>query len=147
MRIGQGMGVTSRKSLVPILGSELLVNGDFEGGATGWTVTGADATHIATFSGGQLRIQSDTTSPQLQLSQVVLTVGKLYQVVYVISARVGGSLKTDAFGAAGTGVLNATGTITRRGTAIQTGYNLTRSTTGVDMTFDSISIREIVGYK
>ena len=108
-------------------------------------MSGTDATHIATFANGKLRFQSDTTSPALQLAQVILTVGKVYRVEVVVSARTGtGTVKTDALGASGVAAFGAPATHVRQGAAIQTGFNLTRASTGVDIIFDKISVCEIL---
>jgi hypothetical protein len=142
---GQTVGLMLDKSQGLVLGSERLTNGDFSGGSTGWSVTGNDATHIATFSGGTLRYQSDTTTPILNVSQTgTMVVGKTYLVTVVTSAYTSGSIKSDAFGA--TVVLsNGLGTITFRGTASSTGFVITRNSTNVDITIDSVSIKEIAG--
>jgi len=142
---GQTVGLMLDKSQGLALGSERLTNGDFSGGSTGWSVTGSDATHIATFSNGTLRYQSDTTTPILNVSQAgSMVVGKTYLVTVVTSAYTSGSIKSDAFGA--TVVLsNGLGTITFRGTASSTGFVITRNSTNVDITIDSISIKEIAG--
>lgn len=125
-----------------VFGPELLVNGDFAGGATGWTVTGADGTHIATFDGVTLRYQSDTLSPQLIVDQAILTIGRVYEVTVVTSAWVSGSLKTDSI--TGSPVFGAAvGTVTFRGTATANGIAITRNTTNVDVTIESISVREV----
>ena len=126
-------------------GPELLVNGDFSAGSTSWIVNGADATHIATFSGGTLRYQSDTTSPQLTVSQSnVLVAGETYEVAAITSAYASGSIKTDNFGTANI-VSSGLGTVTFTGTASATGsFAFTRNSAGVDITIDSISIREVL---
>ena len=135
-------GFTGRK---PILGPELVANGDFSAGNTSWTVSGNDGTHIATFSGGTLRYQSDTTSPQLNVAQAdVLTIGKTYLVEVVTSAWVSGSLKTDQFGSL---VLSSgVGTTRFRAVATATSFTLTRNSANVDLTIDNISVRELPGY-
>jgi hypothetical protein len=126
------------------LGPELLVNGDFSAGATGWAVNNADATHIATFTGGVLRYQSDTTSPQLNVQQPgVLTVAKKYRVVVEIAAFAGGAIKTD-MSAPSTTIGTAPGTYAYTLVAVATNFNLTRSTPNVDITIDRVSVREIL---
>lgn len=131
-------------SPAPQLGPELLVNGGFDAGQSPWTVAGSDATHIATFSGGTLRYQSDTTSPQLNVVQSnILTVGKLYEVTVVVSSRTSGSTKTDAFSPAMSFGITP-GTYVYRGTSVATSFNITRGSTNVDMSFDSVSVREVL---
>lgn len=122
-------------------GSELLVNGTFDD-SSNWTVTGADGTHIATFAGGTLRYQSDTSTPTLKISQPsVLTLGKTYVVTTVCSTYVSGTIKTDS--AAGDFVLvSAPGTSTKLFVATQTAFSILRNSTNVDATIDSISVKE-----
>lgn len=139
-------GVTQRmRGKIPVvLGPELAVNGDFDDGATGWSVTGTDASHIATFAGGTFRYQSTTTSPQLVVSEQILVLGKVYEVVITVTAWVSGSLKVDSLGVAGATAISGTGVFVRRGAATQVGFNITRNSTNVDITVDKISVREVL---
>ena len=142
---GQTVALMLDKSRGLVLGAERLTNGDFSSGSTGWTVTGGDATHIATFSGGTLRYQSDTTTPVLNVAQAgALVIGKTYLVTVVTSAYTSGSLKSDDFGSAVV-LSNGLGTRTLRVTASATNFTFLRNTTNVDITIDSISIKEIAG--
>ena len=121
---------------------ELLTNGDFSSGSTGWSVSGTDATHIATFSGGTLRFQSDTTTPALTISQPnVMTVGETYTATFTLSSYTSGLLKSDYFNLAP--VVSSTTSLTRTitGVAVSTSFGFTRSTTNVDVTLDSISLK------
>lgn len=127
-----------------VLGPELLVNGDFSNGGTGWSVNNADATHIVTFAGGTMRFQSGTTSPQLNVQQAnVLTVTKTYQVVVEIAAFTSGALKMD-MAVSSVVVGTAPGTYTYRLAAANANFNLTRSTANVDIAVDRVSVREII---
>ena len=66
-----------------------------------WTVTGEDATHIASDVAGGVRYQSDTTSPQLNVSHAgVLVVGGTYRVTISGLTTTSGELKSDSFGLA-----------------------------------------------
>ncbi|AFA44870.1 hypothetical protein [Rhodobacter capsulatus] len=138
--IGLGLSAVSR----PALGQELLANWDFSAGSTGWTVSGADATHVVTFVGGAMRYQSDSTTPILNVSQVgVITIGKTYTVEVKTSNWVSGSIKTDGF--SGSRVLSAgIGTVTFTAVASASTFTLTRFSANVDLTLDSISIREVL---
>lgn len=111
--------------------------------AAGWTVFGQDATHIATFSGGTLRYQSDTTSPQLNVSVAdQFVVGKSYEVVIIIAGGGTGLLKTDA----GTSVPQFPPGVTRFiFNPTSPTFNLTRGTSAVDLTVTNISVRELPG--
>jgi hypothetical protein len=134
----------SLPSVLTRLGPELLVNGDFEAGQGPWSVSGADATHIVTFAGGTMRFQSGTTSPQLIVLQTGVTAGKVYEATLVVSAWTSGSVKTDSLGATGNSAIGSVGTFVRRGTAIGSTFAITRGGTNVDITFDSVSLREVI---
>jgi len=121
---------------------ELVVNGSFDSGSTGWAVTGNDSTHIATFAGGTLRFQSDTTTPVLDVHQVCLTVGKLYRITTITSSWTSGGIKTDAFGKSDI-LSNSAVNTPVYGIAISAVLNITRLNTNVDLTIDSISVKEV----
>lgn len=126
-----------------VTGTEMLTNGDFGAGATGWSVSNADATHIATFSAGTLRYQSDTTTPNMLVWQNAgLTVGKTYQITTVCSAYTSGSLKIDATPAALV-IAQAAGTTRVTFTAVSAVLNIYRNATNTDLTLDSVSIKEV----
>ena len=124
------------------LSDELVTNGGFNTNSN-WTVTGEDGTHIATFN-NSLRYQSDTTSPVLSVNQdLVFEVGKTYKIKTEISDITSGYVKTDAFGASNN--LNASiGTNIIYGVATSTTLNILRGTTNVDVTIDSISVKEVL---
>lgn len=113
--------------------------------AASWGVSGNDATHVATFAGSTLRYQSDTTSPQLQVSpaQAILTVGIRYVVTVNVTAYTSGSIKTDAF--VGASLASGLGQFRFIGTAVNTLFNITRNTTNVDLTLGSVSVRPYHG--
>lgn len=129
------------------LGPETLVNWDFSAGATGWTVTGTDATHIATFdaTAGTLRYRSDTVTPNLDIRQsLVLTIGAVYEVTVVCSEWISGAVKTVSFGGV-TELAAGVGTKTFRAVATATAFNILRVDINVDLTISSISLRKISG--
>lgn len=143
MKLGLGLGLDKTK-IKSLYGPELITNGDFSSGSTGWAVSGEDGTHIATFATNTARYQSDTTSPQLLINQnSVLEVGKNYKITIVTSAWTSGTLKTDSFGTNDT-ISNAAGTITITGEAVTTTWVMTRNGTDVDTTIDSVSVREVL---
>ena len=129
-------------------GPERLTNGDFSAGGASWITLNTDATHVTTFSGGTLRFQADTLSPALQVQQTgAMTVGRWYEIVVVVSAYTGGSLKTDALQAAGSGFVIANGLGAYRTIGISTSavFSFTRGAVNTDITIDSISVRELPG--
>jgi len=126
------------------LGSELVTNGDFSNGSANWSVSGANATHIATFDGSSLRYQSDTTSPQLLIIQGgVLVIGKTYKIVVDIKTLTSGAIKSDTLG--GLVITSNQGINTFYAIATGTSFTFTRATANVDITIDNISIKEYLG--
>lgn len=150
---GQGqvdppVGLLLDKRLGLVSGPELLTNGSFDAGATGWTVVGQDATHIVTFSGGQMRYQSDTTTPALSVLQSgVLTIGKWYVVEVDVAARVSGSMYLTGVTGAGlsTSVFFSPGVTRLILLASATTLGVARNNANVDITLNSISLRELSG--
>lgn len=144
------MGLVLDRSKGLVRGAEHLRDPEFAQGATHWSFSGTDATHIVTFADGALRFQSDTTTPVLQVSEQsgapILEDGKKYEVITVVRSWISGSIKSDAFAeanpiiASGPGVFKSI--LTGRGVI----FNFTRSTANVDITIDSISIRELPGH-
>lgn len=150
--INSAIGPAVQEAIVPslmadqglVLGPELLTNSDFDAGATSWVVNGANATHIATFAGGTLRYQSDTTSPQLNvLQENVAVVGKTYLLTVVVAAYVSGTVKIETRSPSII-VPTVPGTYTYRFTASATFVNVTRNSAGVDLALDKISLREVL---
>lgn len=143
-----GLLLDKRPGLVR--GPELLMNGDFAAGNASWGVAGADATHVVDFTGGACRYKSGTTSPVLTVSQGSLSIvaGRWYELAIVVSNWVSGSVKTDSFsGAAPSGLVLASSAGTFRAIGLATAstsvFSFLRSSANVDLTIDSISIREL----
>jgi hypothetical protein len=142
--VGQPVGLMLDKSKGLVVGVERLTNGDFSAGSAGWTVVGNDATHIITFANGTMRYQSDTATPVLAVQQFnTLTVGKWYEVTITISNYVSGAIKSDGLG--GLIFPSSTGTYKLRAIATSTTFNLLRQMPNVDITIDSVSIKELAG--
>ena len=70
-----------------VIGSDVIVNGDFSEGATGWTIEA-----VWTISGGAASGNGASGSSQ-ELKQAVLEVGKTYEFSYEIRNRVSGSVE------------------------------------------------------
>lgn len=146
--LGQPVGLALDKRLGLALGPELLTNGDFSAGATGWSLAGEDATHILTFSNGTMRYQSGATTPVLSITQNnILAAGKSYQITAVCSQHTSGSVKMGEV-AGGSGVLVVTGVGTFTAIITYTGlgsFQVLRNSANVDLTLDSLSIKEVKG--
>lgn len=139
------VGLSLDKSRGLELGPELVVNGDFSGGATGWTVTGTDATHYVTFADGAARFVSDTTTPALSLQQINLyTPNRWYFYEIDIRTAVSGSVKIEVPGAQLT--ISSAGKTTGFLYHVGTTLTITRASVNTDITIDSISVHEIKGY-
>jgi hypothetical protein len=141
MSLGISLGINSRRR--PRLGPELMPAGYFGAVLAGRTVGGNDGTHIVTFSGGTMRFQSDTTTPQLTVTYAnLLQIGLTYEVTVTPSAYVSGSIKTDQLG---TLVLaNSISPRTVSGVATATSFVITRNSTNVDLTLATISLRQVL---
>lgn len=145
-----GLQLDKRKGLTR--GPEMLTNGDFSGGAAGWGVGGADATHVVDLTGGACRYKSGATSPALTVSQGSLSIvaGRWYELTIVVSSWVSGSVKTDSFnGAAPSGLVLASSAGTFRVIGLATSttsvFSFLRNAANTDLTIDSISVRELPG--
>ncbi|MDO8251405.1 MAG: hypothetical protein Q7T78_17030 [Rhodoferax sp.] len=144
---GQLVGLTLDKRRGLARGPDVLVNGDFTQGATGWTVSGEDATHVATFAGGVLRYQSGTTSPQLAVGNAgaAVVAGDTYEVTAFCSQYVSGSVKLFEQAGFGNLTVNGVGTFRARLRAVGGGLTITRATANVDLTLDWVTACPIYG--
>jgi hypothetical protein len=141
MKLGINLGLHSRNRAR--LGPELMPVGYFDAVLGSRSVTGTDATHIVTFSGGTMRFQSDTTTPQLIVTwSNLMQIGMTYEITVTPSAYVSGSIKTDQLG---TLVLaNSASPRTVTGVALSQSLSITRNSTNVDLTLASISLRRVL---
>lgn len=121
------------------LGEELISNGDFTDGSTGWSlgtgwsVDDGEAHHVGTEYGALL--QANTVSE-----------AGTYRVVFTITAYTSGLVRPTLAGAPGTGTYRtATGTyevdITTEGAGH---FNLEEGTANANYSIDNISVREVL---
>ena len=140
---GEGVSaVLDKKNGVPVLGTELIINGNFSSGAswtagTGWTISGDVASaNIAT---GSNLDQSLTT-----------TANRTYQVTYTITNYTSGGIRTRFTGAANVNgtIRNAVGTYTELLYATVTNniFRITDSGAGFVGSINNISVREVPGF-
>jgi hypothetical protein len=123
------------------LGTELVTNGDFSNGTTGWT-SGQNA--ILSASGGILIVTNGVNSNWGEAKQTVTTVvGRVYQVTW---APIGGGTGTlyvnlpvigDVLGSVGRAVFTATSTASV--ITVKTG----NAAQGITVLLDNISVREV----
>jgi hypothetical protein len=117
-------------------------NGDFRFGLNLWSISGEDATHTVTLESGGARYVSDTTSPQLSMSQAtILTIGDEYTLSIKTIDLVSGSLKSDSFG--GAVITGSSGEVVEfNALATTSSLSITRNEANVDVLIDNISIRK-----
>lgn len=145
--VGEGIALTLDKSQGGELGPELVTNGDFSDGTTGWT-----AANTAVLSDSSGRLQVVTTSVnQGTLQTVATTSGKRYQIsCTVVSATAGYNIGYGNAFAQGqvydTGALDGSRTFTAsfigNGTAATFWFYARAAGTYI---VDNISVRELPG--
>ena len=140
--VEQPVGLMLDKSQGLVLGVELLNNGDFSQGATGWTL-GASAA----ITGGALVI---TSAPQFEYvatsSPSIGTAGKFYSYTFTISNYSAGSIGVYFYNNTGH-VFSANGTYTVIVQKTDVGGIRLRSqsSTAFTGTIDNISVKELAG--
>lgn len=90
-----------------------------------------------------MRYQSGTTTPQLVVSQAAVEAGKTYEITVVVSQAVSGGLKIEWVGNSLS--FNTVGVHRAILTAGSNSVGITRTVANVDITIDSISVRELPG--
>ena len=133
-----GLALDSSQGLV--LGPELVTNGDFSSGSTGWTLgTGWSVSGGAASSAGGNQFAS--------ISQTILaTAGKRYLVSFDVSCT-SGSLLIRLGGGTNLLNINATGKVTARLVAEGAGIAFLSNATGFEFvgSIDNISVKELPG--
>ena len=131
-----------------VLGEELVVNGDFENGNTGWSEAGDFA-----ISGGKASITSASQYSQLtsQLGTNFLTSGKQYKLqVDIETLSISGVFAYRVTGGAVNPILTSDlvgGVYTAYFTMTSDGYiwfQTTGSYTGLNVTIDNVSVKEAI---
>lgn len=141
--VEQPVGLILDKSKGLVLGPELVTNGDFSNGTTGWT-TGPGGT--ISVSGGQLTGVSGGTSNIVASQAIAAVIGRTYEIRWqVVSVNAGtgsfvglGGRSAKFAGGAGTRVARIT-------TAITGALNFYGSGANSSVTIDNISVRELLG--
>jgi hypothetical protein len=142
--VEQPVGLMLDKSQGLVLGSELVTNGDFSNGSTGWTYI-AGTTNSASVVSGQLVFTAAGAGPTYATyRQSVLTVGKWYQIEFDLIA-LGASPGNNIYIEAGGSGIEVGSTLGRRRiirTAVGTNLNIIGIGGG---TIDNISVKELPG--
>ena len=147
--VGQPVGLMLDKSKGLVLGPELVTNGNFSQGTTGWTNT-STGSGTATVTGGQAVLVGVDVSNRGKLTSLNFTtaIGKPYLLTWeVVSGTAnsqivitGGSTIFDKFGATVPGKFQAVVVAAATSTAVS--FNVYGAGTVV---FDNISVRELPG--
>ena len=116
---------------------ELITNGDFSAGSTGWTLNGT------TISGGAAHFVNSIPFTNSIKQNSIFTIGKLYKITFTISNYVSGSIIMFDQNSGATPAVNNNGTFTFN--FIPTGTSFSITTTGTNGTFDidNVSVTEI----
>lgn len=140
----QAVGLALDKSQGLALGAELITNGGFSAGLTGWTLIGTGNTTAV--SGGVAQI-SGTTSPGLRRAGI-LTVGLTYKISLRIRRTAGSSAPFFVPGPPTAPTLTGDWqTYTFYGVAAFTNFEvgISGAATGTVIEVDDISVRELAG--
>lgn len=141
--VGQTVGLIMDKSQNRALGPELVANGSFASGNSGWALLGVGNT--TTFNGGAAQIQGDT-APGLRRSGI-MTIGKVYQVSFRVRRIVGTATPFVVPNI----LLPAIGSEWQTITAIRAASNanfdvgLSGAATGSILEVTDISVKEVLG--
>jgi hypothetical protein len=152
------VGLMLDKSKGLVLGPELVTNGDFSAGTTGWSISAIGGSGLVSVDSGRAKVELPTggqVSPWIYQA-VTLTVGKIYKLSYsyeqgtststrcVISATSSGGsaiyLKPDTTGNGTFSVIFTAATATTYFC-----FQALTSTAGAYAYFDNISVRELPG--
>tara|TARA_B100001250_G_scaffold400859_1_gene411932 strand:- start:62 stop:1651 length:1590 start_codon:yes stop_codon:yes gene_type:complete len=123
----------------PIIGTELVTNGDFATDSD-WTIvnnTGTDSE----ITGGYLRIKTDGANTDVTQTNVTVA-EKQYKLVYTVLSSDGGNLAVITIGNIASSIPSSVGTHTYYFTAHSTSFVLKRKSGALDVKLDNVSVRE-----
>lgn len=144
---GQPVGLVLDKSRGLAPGPELVINGSFGAGSTGWSDASL-APATATVANGVAVLTSDGVARARLRQTIPVTIGKTYRLTAMIS---GGSGEIQCGATAGAGDLLSTGAVTGAQVRYVTPTSspmflqLTKLTPAGSVTFDDVSVCEIAG--
>jgi len=145
---GQSVGLRLDKSKGLWLGPELVTNGDFSAGATGWSSTNSTLSVVS----GALQMSAQSASPATTVQTISgMTVGRTYEVsaTYWQGGTGGTAARISFFGSATANNSTATPvTVTLRIVATLTSASISLQSFGTVNTlsyFDNVSVRELAG--
>jgi hypothetical protein len=145
--VGEGIALTLDKSQGGELGAELVTNGDFSDGATGWTV---DSPITLTVTDGQAIIERNLGNITDFPRQPIITAGMWYQVDFtVLAASHNVQIYAQGTTGASTFLVSTTGTFSAKvlaGSADSLGLRIgPTGNASATCTIDNISVRELKG--
>ena len=154
--VEQPVGLMLDKSKGLVLGPELVTNGDFSNGTTGWTINGANVTQSVV--SGELQV-SRTTSPGSSAQSFSVVAGKTYRAVAVgrvisgastggLTFRDGAGVTSNILGQFSTVTTTSTANLAAWFTATSTGtvwIHVTAANGTGTVGYDNISVRELPG--
>jgi len=112
-----------------------------------WVVNSETTDNYVVFNGSTARLKFLNTTPITELitTSNILTSGKKYKLIVDISERVSGGVKIDGAGISEN--FNTLGVNTRTITPTSnTALKFYRATSNVDLTFNSVSVKEVLPY-
>lgn len=139
---GDGSDAGYARDLCATYGAELLTNGDFSQGATGWTLQQPTAGSVSIAGGVASIISTDGSNSYLQAAGTPLTVGKIYELSCDYATTVGSVSLRDSSGT----IIKAlsVGKNTLQFVATTATFRFNRDG-ACNCTIDNVSVREVVG--
>jgi len=154
--VGQPVGLVLDKSKGLVLGNELVTNGSFDNGTTGWVAAYQSALSNV---GGKLRVTAIGTNPYGVQTISGLTVGKTYKLTYAPFVKTGTGVWVINLGNLPFGYQVQYGVVREPTLAVGGSFIFTATTTVLNIAlvggvgtmvgdyadFDNISVKEIAG--
>lgn len=153
---GQPVGLMLDKSKGVALGNELVINGSFDNGTTGWV---AEYQSALSNVGGKLRVTANGFNPYGVQAISGLTVGKTYKLTYAPFVKTGTGVWVINLGNKSLGYQAQYGVVREPALAVGGSFIFTATTTVLNIAlvggvgtvvgdyadFDNISVKEIAG--
>lgn len=137
------------KSKGLVLGNELVTNGDFSNGTTGWT-TSVTGSNVITIGSGYVRFQTTGADTASLIQNNVYTIGKWYVVEFDVLAGSSGQLKVSRMGYSADEIVFSCSAGRKKFIGLITGTNpafLISRVVGqtADAYIDNITVKELAG--
>jgi hypothetical protein len=135
---------------LPALGGELLANGDFSDGLTGWTIAVAGASTVVASSGGAL-FTTDATNPARLYRTFPTEAGKTYELSFTPPPAGIGTFQVEAatFGTilaganTNVGIISGRTTIYFAATGATTSIRFNLGAASTPILIDNVSVKEV----